>query len=92
MPYLEEGDKYEVDAHGLNQLLEYCIRLELKYFAGVLNYIIFKIVRRWIKQNGRKYFCFATIVGTMICSVLEIYRRLIAPYEDTKIAENGDVE
>lgn len=30
-------------------------------------------------------------VGELECCVLEIYRRLISPYEDEKISENGDV-
>ena len=25
-------------------------------------------------------------------NVLEFYRRIVAPYEDTKILENGDIE
>lgn len=32
------------------------------------------------------------LVGELECCKLEIYRRLIAPYEDKKIIENSDVE
>jgi hypothetical protein len=31
------------------------------------------------------------VVGVLECCKLELYRRLAAPYEDTKIKENGDV-
>jgi len=31
------------------------------------------------------------MLGSVEAAKLEIYRRLIAPYEDTKIKENGDV-
>jgi len=31
------------------------------------------------------------IIGALECAKLELYRRVAAPYEDDKIAENGDV-
>jgi len=93
MPYITQRDKDRFTANADNNgVAEYLSRLGLGEFAGHLNYLNFKIVRRWIKKNGKKYFAFATIVGTLICCILEIYRRLVAPYEDKKIRENGDVK
>jgi hypothetical protein len=31
-------------------------------------------------------------VGVLVCTALEFYRRMVSPYEDTKIKEHGDVE
>lgn len=31
------------------------------------------------------------VVGSVRCCQLELYRRIISPYEETKIRENGDV-
>ena len=31
------------------------------------------------------------VVGAVRCCQLELYRRVISPYEETKIRENGDV-
>ena len=31
------------------------------------------------------------LIGVLECAKLELYRRIAVPYEDTKIAENGDV-
>jgi len=35
--------------------------------------------------------CAGDAIGALECAKLELYRRVAAPYEDTKIAENGDV-
>ena len=91
MPYLTQEDK-DKNAVNENYLTDYTDNLSIQDLAGHINYLNFMIVRRWIKKNGKKYFVFATIVGTLICCILEIYRRLIAPYEDEKINSNGDVE
>jgi len=92
MPYItqENKDKFTANADD-NGVAEYLSKLSLGDFAGHLNYLNFKIVKLWIKTNGKKYFAFASIIGTLICCVLEIYRRLVAPYEDEKIKKNGDV-
>ena len=31
------------------------------------------------------------VIGALECAKLELYRRIAAPYEDTKIQENGEV-
>jgi hypothetical protein len=31
------------------------------------------------------------VIGALECCKLELYRRMVAPYENTKIKENGDV-
>ena len=92
MPYIkqEHKDKMEIATHD-SKLTDYFATLSLGDFAGHLNYLNFKIVRHYIKVNGKRYFTFATIVGTLVCCILEIYRRLVAGYEDKKIEENGDV-
>jgi len=93
MPYIEQEakDRFTANADD-NGVAEYLSTLDLSNFAGHLNYLNFKIVRRYIKKNGKKYFTFCAIVGTLICCILEIYRRLVANYEDEKIKSNGDVE
>ena len=55
---------------------------------GDLNYILFKYCKCHMKPsyNSYKNFC-----GELRQCVTEIERRLLAPYEDEKIKENGDV-
>ena len=42
-------------------------------------------------MGGKSYWKMALIVGVFTTLVAEFTRRVINPYEDTKIAENGDV-
>jgi hypothetical protein len=40
---------------------------------------------------GKNYKHINEIIGVLECAKQEFYRRVAAPYEDTKIQENGDV-
>lgn len=60
--------------------------------AGELNYTITRILLRYLKQKGESYQNFNEIMGVLNSVTQEFYRRWVAPYEDQKIAENGDVE
>jgi hypothetical protein len=91
MPYLTVKDKEEIK-NSVDYLSDTLERKPIESFVGYINYLNFVFVRRWIKKNGKKYFVFASIIGTLICCILEIYRRLVAPYEEEKIISNGDVE
>ncbi len=57
---------------------------------GELNYLITTLVRDYLGQ-AYTYADINEVVGVLECAKLELYRRVAAPYEDTKIAENGDV-
>lgn len=59
--------------------------------AGELNYYITKTVDKYIKFNGKYYQTFNEVIGVLECAKLELYRRVIALYEDQKKEENGDV-
>ena len=55
---------------------------------GDLNYILFAFCKRYIKPsyNNYKNFC-----GELRQCATEIERKILAPDEDSKIKENGDV-
>lgn len=59
--------------------------------AGDLNYLISTIVLGYIGTHGENYRTINETIGVLECAKLELYRRLAAPYEDTKIAQNGDI-
>jgi hypothetical protein len=59
--------------------------------AGELNYVVTSICHQLLRENGVKYAKLNEIVGALECAKLELYRRIAVPYEDSKIAENGDV-
>lgn len=59
---------------------------------GELNYAITRLVDAYIARQGPvRYAAVNEAVGVLECAKLEVYRRLAAPYEDRKCAENGDV-
>ena len=45
-----------------------------------------------IKDKGESYSNYAECIAALECAKIELYRRKIAPYEDKKIEENGDIE
>jgi len=59
--------------------------------AGELNYILTRILIQYIEHRGMSYQTINDIVGAVEGAKLEFYRRVVAPYEDIKIKENGDV-
>jgi hypothetical protein len=59
--------------------------------AGELNFTITKLIHKWVKDYGECYDAYDLVIGALECAKLELYRRKVAPYEDKKILENGDV-
>ncbi len=55
---------------------------------GELNYIITRILKETYPQ---RYHTINRAIGVLEACKLEYYRRVAAPYEDTKIQQNGDV-
>lgn len=62
--------------------------------VGELNYVITRLVDDFlIRSNGGvpSYTNINAVIGVLECAKQELYRRVAAPYEDKKRAENGDV-
>jgi hypothetical protein len=58
---------------------------------GDLNYLITNLIHAHIEFHGTSYLVFNEVMGVLECAKMELYRRHVAPYEDTKIEQNGDV-
>lgn len=82
MPYIEQHQRPDLDEH-LN-------RLPPDLDAGSLTYCLYRLMLRKAKKNFR-FVTVALVIGCAVCAVLEFYRHVVAPYEDTKITANGDV-
>lgn len=69
------------------------IRLFLKPASiGELNYLITTECLEYLNLGGKpSYKAFNEIIGVLECAKLEMYRRMVAPYEDVKLNEHGDV-
>jgi hypothetical protein len=86
MPYLAEGDRQAVD-----ELVEK-IREASIAGAGTLNYLFTQICIAYLAEaTPARYIHMNDLIGALECAKLELYRRLVVPYEETKIAQNGDV-
>lgn len=81
MPYLEESTKEALD-NGVMLMSE----------PGHLTYKLYKLCLQYLDIRGKRFFVYCEIVGAIVCTLLEFYRRKVGPYENTKISENGDVE
>ncbi len=79
MPYVKKSDRIRLDKGGDAQT------------PGELNYVITKTVDAYLNRTPRNYANYNEVIGVLECAKLELYRRVIAEYEDLKMAENGDV-
>ena len=66
-------------------------RKDLPGNAGELNYLITEEINKYLSKHQESYKTYNDIIGVLECAKLELYRRLVSPYEDIKIKENGDV-
>ncbi len=84
MPYIKQEERLKLDEkiESLNTNIE---------TEGQLNYVITRLCIRYLQKNGTCYKVLNIIDGVLDCAKQEFYRRFIAPYEDKKIKENGDV-
>lgn len=83
MPYIQQKDREKFD----KAIEEFPIPTS----PGELNYVITRLVHRMVAALGESYRVYNVMVGVLECVKLELYRRKVAPYEDKKIEENGDV-
>ena len=87
MPYIKERDREKLDP-----LIDLLLK-EIDSEVGKGNYVITKIAQR-IAGKYTVYHSYTSLnsaIGMLECAKMEYYRRLVAPYEDLKIKENGDV-
>lgn len=59
--------------------------------AGELNWLISAGLDAYVKGHGLSYQTLADCISALEGAKLEFYRRVVGPYEDKKIEQNGDV-
>lgn len=89
MPYLTEDARAQLDEH-INGLLKVLLETDVSVPGG-LNYAICRVADGVIAAKGEGYAIYNTLLGATEAAKLEIYRRMIAPYEDVKCKANGEV-
>jgi hypothetical protein len=82
MPYIKQDDRRVIDI---------VLDVPVMSNAGELNYVLTKVVKDYLEQFGISYQTMNDIVGALDGAKVEFQRRIVAPYEDKKIKQNGDV-
>lgn len=85
MPYIKEEQREALERSGVSSLPTYIAD------AGTLNYLITRLVINYVKSHYLSYETINSVMGALEGAKAEFYRRVAAPYEDTKIAVNGEV-
>lgn len=91
MPYIEAQRRKEITeqfAKGMNLDAPHVLE---GYSPGDFNYLVTKLAIKYMEHNGTNYTNCNQVMGILASAKQEFYRRLVAPYEDKKIEENGDV-
>ncbi len=83
MPYISKYERREVE-----EILQAFDSLSSHTASGTLNFLITSL---FLTQEMKTYEDFNRLIGILESVKLELYRRKIAPYEYTKMKENGDV-
>lgn len=58
--------------------------------AGELTYLLTQKVLEYLGDSP-DYSMFSSAIGALQCTQLELYRRMVAPYEKKKMKLHGDV-
>ena len=78
MPYLTQKAREAVEGRGVQSAGDFC-------------YVICALADEIIVDQGKSFQTMSQIIAEIECAKLELYRRLLAPYEDEKCEANGDV-
>ncbi len=81
MPYIDEQSKADLGlAYGKIKTV------------GDLTYGLTRMANAFARGQGQlRFVTIALVMGAFFCAALEFYRRIAVPYENAKLAENGDV-
>jgi hypothetical protein len=86
MPYIKQVRRKDIDSL-YSGLLEIAGGLT----HGDLNYIISNLLNRHIEKKEKTYATYNAMIGILECAKMEFYNRLVTPYENIKIVENGSL-
>ena len=78
-PYISQERRHEIDEQSVTP-----------GNTGELTYALYRACLDYLPQ-GARFADYSQVIAALECTKLEFYRRHVVPYEDTKIAETGDV-
>lgn len=85
MPYIKRGKRENLD-HSIAALVSHASA------SGDYAYIYFRLLANSAHALAPKSFAgFAAAMGILEAAKAEFYRRVVVPYEEERMKENGDV-
>jgi hypothetical protein len=91
MPYISHEQREHLDKDITNLVNTLVTISGDKGLDGCVNYVITRIVSKVYNTPYSNYAQKSNGIKAFECAKLEYYRRVMAPYEDTKIETEGDV-
>lgn len=88
MPYIKAEKRPALDAWLLPLITDLRL-MPVSERDGLVNFCITRMLHELYPEN---YASFNAALGVLEAAKLEFYRRRVAPYEDLKITDNGDVQ
>jgi hypothetical protein len=88
MPYISQELRNDVDPY-IDKLNKFLMYVNEDKIDGIMNYVITSLMKS--QYDAGHYQQYNSAVGVLECVKLELYSRVIRPYEDKKCQENGDV-
>jgi uncharacterized protein DUF6899 len=88
VPYILKERREVIDS-GMEVLADEMKRLG--WNAGDVNYAMTRLALEFVRRHGKSYQTLNAVMGIFECAKAEMYRRLVAPYEEGKCYANGDV-
>ena len=79
MPYIKKEDRY-LAGEG-----------EVAVTASELNYALTRLIVLYLEDKAKNYQTINDCIGALEGCKLEFYRRVVVPYENKKMEENGDI-
>lgn len=89
MPYIRTGERQQYQA-ALDEIAR-LVPQDRQLRPGHMNYVISLLIRK-VYGDRLRYADHNEVLGVLQGVSLEFYRRHTAPYEDQKIAEEGDLD
>jgi hypothetical protein len=87
MPYIKREERSRYDGL-IRQVVDAFSGLPAETLDGHLNYFITRILVTLYRPS---YFEYSRVQGVLECIKQEFYRRKVAPYEEDKMRQHGDV-
>ncbi len=87
MPYIKKEYREKLDPK-IDALIDELRKTPVEDLDGQVNYVIFRLL---LHLYPPRYFNYNRAIGVLSCVIQEFYRRHVAPYEDKKISETGDI-